>query len=205
MVEPTRCDDPHILNGLDTIKAFMMAGRAIFTIRNIETGNRITYRVVAGENDCHEVFVFTGTENSDRGHYSPLGTLRDGRFYYRGLLAATLELKEVAIEDGDGWLKDFAGSCLRRIQANYTLSEKQDRVLRKNLNRCKVNVSPIEYEDMRQKAFRWLWVQLTKGNELPDKVEVWHEGRCGACGRRLTVPESIAQGLGPVCAGLVAA
>jgi hypothetical protein len=31
-------------------------------------------------------------------------------------------------------------------------------------------------------------------------VEFWHEGRCGRCGRRLTVPESIATGLGPVCA-----
>ena len=28
-----------------------------------------------------------------------------------------------------------------------------------------------------------------------------HEGRCGRCGRRLTVPESIETGLGPECAG----
>lgn len=33
-----------------------------------------------------------------------------------------------------------------------------------------------------------------------DKLEVWHEGHCGRCGRRLTVPESIATGLGPDCA-----
>jgi hypothetical protein len=32
-------------------------------------------------------------------------------------------------------------------------------------------------------------------------LEVWHEGRCGACGRRLTVPESIERGLGPECYG----
>lgn len=32
------------------------------------------------------------------------------------------------------------------------------------------------------------------------KLEVWHEGHCGRCGRRLTVPESIASGLGPECA-----
>jgi hypothetical protein len=30
-----------------------------------------------------------------------------------------------------------------------------------------------------------------------------HEGRCGRCGRRLTVPESIETGLGPECAGRV--
>jgi hypothetical protein len=31
-----------------------------------------------------------------------------------------------------------------------------------------------------------------------------HEGRCGRCGRRLTVPESIESGLGPECSGRVA-
>ena len=31
-----------------------------------------------------------------------------------------------------------------------------------------------------------------------------HEGKCGRCGRRLTVPESIETGLGPECAGRVA-
>lgn len=31
------------------------------------------------------------------------------------------------------------------------------------------------------------------------KVEIWHEGRCGRCGRKLTVPESIVSGFGPEC------
>lgn len=30
-------------------------------------------------------------------------------------------------------------------------------------------------------------------------LEVWHTGRCCRCGRLLTVPESIAQGIGPEC------
>ena len=33
------------------------------------------------------------------------------------------------------------------------------------------------------------------------RAEVWHDGSCGRCGRRLTVPESIASGIGPTCAG----
>jgi Family of unknown function (DUF6011) len=32
----------------------------------------------------------------------------------------------------------------------------------------------------------------------PD-VEFWHEGKCCRCGRKLTVPESIASGIGPEC------
>lgn len=34
--------------------------------------------------------------------------------------------------------------------------------------------------------------------------KVHHEGRCGRCGRVLTVPESITTGFGPECAGRVA-
>ncbi len=45
----------------------------------------------------------------------------------------------------------------------------------------------------------WLWSRVLNGH-MPDNVEVWHEGRCGRCGRTLTVESSIASGLGPVCA-----
>lgn len=50
------------------------------------------------------------------------------------------------------------------------------------------------------RAIEWLVRHLRSGVVLDD-VEVWHEGRCGRCGRALTVPESIASGIGPVCAG----
>lgn len=48
------------------------------------------------------------------------------------------------------------------------------------------------------KAFRWFWNQVGQGR-LPATVEVWHEGRCGRCGRTLTVPSSIESGFGPEC------
>lgn len=34
-----------------------------------------------------------------------------------------------------------------------------------------------------------------------EKCEVWHEGRCGRCGAKLTVPASVSQGYGPECIG----
>jgi hypothetical protein len=52
------------------------------------------------------------------------------------------------------------------------------------------------------KAFVWALAQFQSG-VIPASLEVWHEGRCGRCGRRLTVPSSIATGLGPECAGKV--
>lgn len=53
-------------------------------------------------------------------------------------------------------------------------------------------------------AFRWMWEHLRSGS-LPDSVEFWHEGRCGRCGRALTVPESIESGFGPECITKLAA
>lgn len=58
--------------------------------------------------------------------------------------------------------------------------------------------SKIPVDAPAARAFEWFYLKLTKGELHPD-VEVWHEGRCGKCGRPLTVPESIANGLGPEC------
>ena len=48
-------------------------------------------------------------------------------------------------------------------------------------------------------AARWVVSRIANGLPL-NGVEVWHEGRCGCCGRKLTVPESIESGIGPECA-----
>ena len=40
---------------------------------------------------------------------------------------------------------------------------------------------------------------------MPANVEINHEGRCGRCGRALTVPESVASGIGPESALKMAA
>ena len=44
------------------------------------------------------------------------------------------------------------------------------------------------------------WLLRNLGALALDQAEVYHEGRCGRCGRLLTVPESIRSGLGPKCA-----
>lgn len=59
--------------------------------------------------------------------------------------------------------------------------------------------SRIDSEAPSAVAFAWVWKRLS-GGEMHPKLGVWHEGRCGACHRRLTTVESIASGLGPVCA-----
>lgn len=51
-----------------------------------------------------------------------------------------------------------------------------------------------------QKAALWVTKLLNKP-ELMEQCDIYHAGRCGRCGRMLTVPESIQTGLGPECAG----
>ena len=56
--------------------------------------------------------------------------------------------------------------------------------------------------DVRFKGLAYLLRKLDAGI-MPHDAELWHEGRCGRCNRRLTDPVSIARGLGPECAGKV--
>jgi len=62
--------------------------------------------------------------------------------------------------------------------------------------------SKIKQDDVRVKVFEYVFNHLLKG-DLVEVIEIWHEGRCGRCGRLLTVPESITSGFGPECAGRV--
>lgn len=59
--------------------------------------------------------------------------------------------------------------------------------------------SPIGQNAPSACAFAWLWANLDNAATMT-KCEIFHEGRCCRCGRRLTVPSSIEAGIGPECA-----
>lgn len=52
------------------------------------------------------------------------------------------------------------------------------------------------------KAFSW-FMRHRASEKLAESCNVYHEGKCGRCGRKLTVPESILMGLGPECSSKV--
>lgn len=58
--------------------------------------------------------------------------------------------------------------------------------------------SNINENSQSVKVFEFMINRLVNNN-LPDFLEVWHEGFCGKCGKRLTVPSSILTGIGPDC------
>jgi hypothetical protein len=58
--------------------------------------------------------------------------------------------------------------------------------------------SRITTEAQSVKVINWFVDKIEKKN-IPAVIEFYHEGRCGRCGRKLTVPESIQNGIGPEC------
>lgn len=58
--------------------------------------------------------------------------------------------------------------------------------------------SKISGDAQSIKVFNYVTKKLKSGS-LPNFIEIWHEGRCGRCGKLLTVPDSIKSGLGPEC------
>jgi hypothetical protein len=63
--------------------------------------------------------------------------------------------------------------------------------------------SKLNKDAISVRAFHWVWYNMVKNNylgkDMPENVKIYHEGRCGRCGRTLTVPESIESGFGPEC------
>lgn len=49
------------------------------------------------------------------------------------------------------------------------------------------------------RAFNWFWEILVEKERMPQGVTVFHEGKCGMCGRELTDPVSVTEGYGPDC------
>lgn len=50
------------------------------------------------------------------------------------------------------------------------------------------------------KVFQWFWKHVhIFGSPSISQVRFYHEGRCGRCGRSLTVPDSVKSGYGPEC------
>ena len=49
-------------------------------------------------------------------------------------------------------------------------------------------------------ALRWALPIVWQGGVLPLPARLLHVGKCGRCGRALTVPSSILAGIGPECA-----
>jgi hypothetical protein len=72
---------------------------------------------------------------------------------------------------------------------------------------CIVNMTDFHMTDksrlsqkaMSMTAWMWMYALMLHDQPMPALLEIWHEGRCGRCGKRLTVPESVVTGYGSEC------
>jgi hypothetical protein len=140
-----------------TVLAFMFAGKAVFTLRSLRSGNRYTYKVSTapereqdkgkGGKPAFFVAVLSGPDNTNDFTY--IGMLRDGKFFT-------------------------------------------------------TRASKMNMDSLPVKTFNWALTSFNKNvRAFPQDLEVWHTGRCGRCGRELTVPESVATGFGPECTAIM--
>lgn len=131
-----------------TEREYIKAGNATFTIKSLESGNHLTFRVqrpkaIEQKQPPWFVSVLTGPDNSS--DFTFLGTIFPVYGYRHG---------------------------------------KKSRIGR---------------DATSAKAFRWFYDHIDQLQHFP--VEFLKSGKCCACGRKLTDPESIKLGIGPICRG----
>src|SRR6056297_445556 len=56
--------------------------------------------------------------------------------------------------------------------------------------------------DIAKKGFEWFFCNILS-KHVPETVEMYHSMKCAKCGRKLTTPESVKMGFGPVCIGKI--
>lgn len=61
------------------------------------------------------------------------------------------------------------------------------------------NASKYSKESKPYRVINWLVGLIWADRDLPAGYSMKHIGRCAACGRPLTTPESLESGFGPVC------
>ena len=181
----------------------LKAGDSIVTLRNQATGGRVTYRVTAAGESLWEVRVFTGTDNSVKSHYTLIGEVQGSEYLARG---EKQELRDLALalkktSKPTTWLSTHP-EFMKRLWGGGSLSNAQEYRKQQALRDHGVDQGwrKVQGDKARLDGLPWLMARLQSGKGLPETVEVWHEGRCCRCARRLTVPESIILGLGPACA-----
>ena len=68
-----------------------------------------------------------------------------------------------------------------------------------NHSLCLTAKSRYTAETTPVKVVTWIIKRLNAGKALPEGYSVQHAGKCCCCGRTLTTPESITDGIGPIC------
>lgn len=125
----------------ESVREYIFAGKACFTLVNTIRGTRITYILKRSKRMPECIFVYVKINNEEK----------------------------------------FMG-CVWE-ETRFTLSKK----------------SQVSDRSTEVLTMVWFMQHINHLTEYPN-LDIYHDGCCGRCGKQLTVPESIATGLGPECA-----
>lgn len=181
-----------LLNPTDATK-FILAGNATFTVVRparekdgvTQPEARFTYKLTRakGSEPKRPWFVKVLTGCSNESDYTFLGTVfpEGSGLIYRHSFRKSPIAETAPSARGIGWLIRHL-SELQELSAAQSATKAQEGVF--------ANVTGTVLDEQLKEIVASL-----------SRLQVWHEGRCGRCGRKLTVPSSIETGLGPECAG----
>jgi len=160
---------PGLLSTWKEVSDFLFAGNATMTLKSLNTGVRFTYKVRAKKEDLEKLARVT--DLADRTADVPYFTENDVVYFVNLLRGPDNE-------------NDYLYIGVLRRPGSFHLTA----------------ASKIGRSAPAFKALVWALDALRcERAVLGQTLEVWHEGRCGRCGRKLTVPESIQSGWGPEC------
>jgi hypothetical protein len=161
------------LQNWSDVREFVFAGNATFTLVSLKTGARFTYKVRVKKEDLARL-------EDDRKLSAVVG--EPPTFFTEADVTYFVNLLR-----GPDNTADFVYMGVVRKPGRFFWTAASGKVGRQ---------APA------YKALLWMLDAMTcERDVLSKQLEIWHEGRCGRCGRKLTVPESIAAGIGPECAG----
>ena len=153
------------LTDWDTVRAYLFAGKAVFTLVNPKSGIRLTYKVTAKKQNIAEK---TRREAAGEAVHENFVT------YFVNLLR------------GPDNTADYTYMGVLRKPGDFFITSKSQ-----------VGRHPVSH-----KALIYFLDRMRNSREVlgGKPLEFWHSGRCGCCSRLLTVPASVARGIGPECA-----
>lgn len=193
-----------MMNNPDGMLKFMTAGKAIFTVKHRLTGDRATYRVEAqgeGLERTYKVLAFSGQDNGRKSHYTAMGTMdADGTWSPRieNDMFLDLEISMLKHTPPKSYIWKYMDK-IRQSRTDGTPMEPAVEKRYKSLLRSH-RIKGFITDPVKLRIFPELWEMLTEGKPVPPELEFWHEGCCGCCSKKLTVPASIELGHGPNCA-----
>lgn len=173
-----------IIHKLDAIRTFLLAGNAKFTFVSKRTGKRYTFRSrrppdpVDPGNSPFFIDLLIGSDNSS--DYKYLCFLRCAKVIDGKTGFSSEEAVLRLTQNRDHWGAEAFESLAWLIRQVNTYEAANIR-----LGGPKVALATTE--------------ALAIQNRYDALAEFWHSGRCSKCGRELTDPVSIENGLGPVC------